>query len=138
MQHTVHLNHLRLPWVFDEAWQQTADTVFKSLAVNGCLTVHLQAGDRPQAALQAGYELAWGLFGLQPGAQALSAPSVAVGSGGVRCEEVLTYKSGPWPSSAGTLTCEQHKLLHKVHITLPYSGLICSLLPLLRARQLAA
>ena len=114
MQHTVHFNHLRLPWVVEEAWQQTADTVFKSLAINGCLKVHLQARDKHQAALQAGHALAWRMFGRKAGAQALSAPGVAVWSGGLGCEEVLTYRSGPWPSE-GALACEQHKLLHKVH-----------------------
>ena len=89
--------------------------MFKSLAINGCLKVHLQVRDKHQAALQAGYALAWRMFGRKAGAQALSAPGVAVWSGGLGCEEVLTYRSGPWPPSEGALTCEQHKLLHKVH-----------------------
>ena len=113
MAHVLNFEGAGPPWVLDDTWQHGADASFKSLALHGYLVVHLGAECRHQAALQAGYDLAGLTFGL-PGVKTLSSPGPAVGSGGLGCEEVLTYRSGPWPSE-GSLTCEQHELLHKVH-----------------------
>jgi len=107
-QHKVRLNELVPPAVTDSAWQRTADSAFKALALSGCMTVQLRGGGRHQAALQAAYDL------LRSQPLPLSSPDQA---GGVGCKDlgykqVLTYKSGPWPVDA--LSGQQQSILQKV------------------------
>ena len=115
MQHTVHFETLEPPWVADEAWQETADTVFKALAIHGCLTLQLKAGGRHLSALQEAFACVRDMFTDQAlCSERLCAAGEAadVGLQDLGYKQVLDYRSGPWP--AGTQGAQQHSILQKV------------------------
>ncbi|GAB4819768.1 hypothetical protein N2152v2_006814 [Parachlorella kessleri] len=114
MPHVHTLEELIPPWVADEAWQQTSDSIFKSLAKEGGLTLQLPKSGLHQSAMQAAYACSKDLVNHPAlGAQAPRTPGASLGEGwmGEGYQQEFSYQSGPRP--AGDLGSQQHSTWHK-------------------------
>ncbi len=108
------LEELIPPWVADEAWQQTSDSIFKSLAVECGLTLQLPGGGLHLGAMQAAHACSKDLQNHPAlGARAFSTPGASLGAGwrGRGYQQEFSYQSGPRP--AGDLSSQQHSALQK-------------------------